>query len=158
MIDEILGGKSLGAGKKAKPKAKKRGAKKAKAAKKQKTLKKAAVKKVKKVAGKRGRKRAPRKISAKAAPSILVVGSEGKIEPVWIRYSQMTPAKRGRVPGVPTSVRVGNLVRWTTEGGKERMGVVREFCGDSAVVGLGGKNEMIRIARLTIVATKVKEM
>ena len=38
------------------------------------------------------------------------------------------------------------------------LGVVQEFLGDSAVVGMGGKNEIIRIARLTRLASKVKEL
>jgi hypothetical protein len=53
---------------------------------------------------------------------------------------------------------VGNLVGWKTESGKDRLGVVQEFLGDSAVVGMGGKNEIIRIARLTRLASKVKEL
>lgn len=130
---------------------------------------KATAKPVKKSAKKRGRKRALKarkqivKITAKglgseSAPTILLVGQGGKIEPVWLKYEQMTPAKRGRRPSIPTDIRVGNLVGWKTESGKDRLGVVQEFLGDSAVVGMGGKNEIIRIARLTRLASKVKEL
>lgn len=130
---------------------------------------KAAAKPVKKSGRKKGRKRALKgrkqivKIRAKglrleSAPTILVVGQGGKVEPTWFKYAQMTPAKRSTRPSIPTDIRVGNLVGWKTEGGKDRLGVVQEFLGDSAVVGMGGKNEIIRIARLVKLSEKVKGM
>jgi len=134
-----------------------------------KAARKAAAKSVKKSAKKKGRKRALKvrkrmvKIPAKglgtrSAPTILLVGEGGKVEPVWFSYSQMAPTKRSRRPSIPTDIRVGNLVGWKTEGGRDRLGVVREFLGDSAVVGMGGKNEIIRIARLVKLSEKVKKM
>ena len=53
---------------------------------------------------------------------------------------------------------MGNLVGWKTDGGKDRIGVVQEFLSDSAVVGMGGKTELIRIARLTKLSEKVKDL
>jgi uncharacterized protein YijF (DUF1287 family) len=143
---------------------KKKGQKKAR-----KAARKAAAKPVKKSGKKKGRKSALKgrkqivKIRAKglrseSAPTILLVGQGGKVEPTWFKYAQMTPAKRSRRPSIPTDIRVGNLVGWKTDGGKDRLGVVQEFLGDSAVVGMGGKNEIIRIARLTRLASKVKEL
>jgi len=171
MIDEILG--VAAPEKKGKAKAKRKSSKKVELVNKKKVepvkkkrakrigrkVSRAAVKGEKKIV-KRRRRRASKKtlnkISRASMPSILVVGPEGKIEPVWIKFSQMTPAKPSRKPSIPTNIRVGNLVQWTTDSGKERMGVVQEFYGDSAVVGLGGKNELIRIGRLKIIAAKVK--
>ena len=130
---------------------------------------KATAKPVKKSAKKRGRKRALKarkqivKIHAKgrgseSAPTILLVGQGGKIEPVWLKYAQIAPAKRSTRPSIPTDIRVGNLVGWRTESGKERLGVVQEFLRDSAVVGMGGRNEIIRIVRLAKLSKRVKEM
>ncbi|MDD5556954.1 MAG: hypothetical protein PHN82_06870 [bacterium] len=91
------------------------------------------------------------------APTILVVGAKQQ-EPVWVRYSQMTPARPSRKPGVPTDIRTGNLVGWRTESGKERVGVVRSFVGDAAAVDVAGRTEIIRISRLGKLADKIKEM
>ncbi|MCX6355525.1 MAG: hypothetical protein NTZ78_11585 [Candidatus Aureabacteria bacterium] len=163
MIDKILG--VAAPEKKGKTKARKKSSKKVEPVTKKrakrirKKASKVAVKIEKKIVKRRGRrasKKALKKISRASTPSILIVGPDGKIEPVWIKYSQMTPAKPSRKPSIPTNIRVGNLVQWTTDGGKERMGIVQEFYGDSAVVGMGGKNELIRIGRLKIIAAKVK--
>ena len=134
-----------------------------------KAARKAAAKPVKKSGKKKGRKSALKgrkqivKIRAKgrrseSVPTILLVGQGGKVEPTWFKYAQMTPAKRSKRPSIPTDIRVGNLVGWKTDGGKDRLGIVQEFLGDSAVVGMGGKNEIIRIARLIKLSEKVKEM
>lgn len=177
MIEEIISGKSEEtpeAGKKASKKAKKGGRKAAKKAKKvavaaakpAKKEKKASVKAGKKAArksrkgGKKGRKAEkvmviPRGVEG--APSILVVGGGEQAEPVWVKYSQMTPAKPSRRASVPTDIKVGNLVGWRTDSGKDRIGVVQEFRGDSAAIGMGGRIEIIRICRLTKLADKVKE-
>ena len=156
-----------GAAKSAKKRAPRKAARKARGVKKpRKIAKKAApplkaAKKRGRKAGRRGRKPAVR-ITAKgmgsgSAPTIFLLGKEGKVEPVWFRYAQMAPAKHSSRPSVPTDIRVGNLVGWKTESGKDRIGIVQEFILDSAVVGMGGRSETIRIARLTKLAEKVKE-
>lgn len=180
MIEEIISGKSeetpeaekkaskkaKKGGRKAAKKAKKAAVAAAKPAKKGKKAKKASVKAEKKAAkksrkgGKKGRKAGkvmviPR--GAEGAPSILVVGGGEQAEPVWVKYSQMTPAKPSRRPSVPTDIKIGNLVGWRTDSGKDRIGVVQEFRGDSAAIGMGGRIEIIRICRLTKLADKVKE-
>jgi hypothetical protein len=174
MIEEIISMKSEEtpeAGKKAAKKAKKRGRKAKKqvvaVAKPVKKAGKSARKAEKKIAkkakktGRRGRKAAKvvvRKLGAEGAPSILVVGGSEQAEPVWVRYSQMNPAKPSRRPSVPTEIKVGNLVGWRTDNGKDRIGVVQEFRADCAAVGMGGKIEVIRICRLTKLADKVKNV
>ena len=69
----------------------------------------------------------------------------------------MSPAESSTKPSIKTKVRIGHLVAWKTDAGKERIGIVREFRGDSASVGAGGRNELIRIVRLTIVEAKPKK-
>ncbi|MDP8247171.1 MAG: hypothetical protein P9M00_03475 [Candidatus Tritonobacter lacicola] len=141
----------------------KKAASKKKAAGRKKTVKEAAPKKkaagrkktVKKVAPK---KKAARKKAVKpaGAPTILIVGAGGQVEPVWYQYSQMPPSESSTKPGIKTKVRVGHLVSWKTDSGKERIGVVKEFRGDSANVSVGGRNELIRLVRLAIIASKKK--
>jgi uncharacterized protein YijF (DUF1287 family) len=117
-------------------------------------------KKAKKVSTKRGRRGVKRSKAVKVSrkvPTIMVVGSGAKAEPVWWQYAQKAPVKPSTRPSVPTDIRVGNLVGWKTDSGKDRIGIVREFIGDAARVGIGGKSEVIRIARLTKLAEKVKE-
>lgn len=173
MIDEIISSKSEetpAAGKKAPKKAKKRGRKAKKQAvaaiKPVKKTKKAAPKAEKKAAkkakkGRRGRKAAAkvvvRRFGAEGAPSIMVLGGAEQAEPIWVKYSQMSPAKPSRRPSVPTEIKVGNLVGWRTDSGKDRIGVVQEFRADCAAVGIGGRLEVIRICRLTKLADKVKK-
>ena len=134
-----------------------------------KSVGKAVAKGAKKPAKTKGKKRVLKigkqvvKIPANAlgpgsAPTILLLKEGGQVEPVWIQYSQMNAAKPRKRPGVPTDIRVGNLVGWKTDGGKDRIGVVQEFLSDSAVVGMGGKTELIRIARLTKLSEKVKDL
>ncbi|MEI6634180.1 MAG: hypothetical protein WCP22_10240 [Chlamydiota bacterium] len=154
--------KALKKGKRAGKKAAKKQARKVAAVAAVKPVKKAAPKPAKKAkrGRKRGRKAAKiviRKMGAEGAPSILVVGGAEQAEPVWVRYSQMTPAKPSRRPSVPTEIRVGNLVGWRTDSGKDRIGVVQEFRADCAAIGMGGRIEIIRICRLTKLADKVKE-
>ena len=174
MIEEIISTKSgetpvekkaLKKGKKAGKKAAKKQARKVAIVTAVKPAKKAAKKAAPKAAkkAKRGRKRGRkaakvviRKMGAEGAPSILVVGGAEQAEPVWVRYSQMTPAKPSRRPSVPTEIKVGNLVGWRTDSGKDRIGVVQEFRADCAAVGMGGRIEIIRICRLTKLADKVK--
>jgi hypothetical protein len=106
--------------------------------------------------GKQAVKIPPKGLGPGSAPTILLLKEGGRVEPVWIRYAQKAAAKPSKRPGVPTNIRVGNLVGWKTDGGKDRIGVVREFLSDSAVVGMGGKTELIRIARLTKISERVK--
>lgn len=176
MIEEIISTKSMETpeeGAKASRKAKKGGKKAAKKSKKaalaaEKPVK---VKKAKKAAskasrkakkgGKKGRKAAAKvvvgKLGAEGAPSILLVGAGEQAEPVWVKYAQMTPAKPSKRPTIPTDVKIGNLVGWRTDGGKDRIGIVQEFRADSAVLNVGGRVEVIRICRLIKLADKVKE-
>ncbi len=118
--------------------------------------------KKRKKAGRRGRKAARkvvlRKLGAEGAPSIIMVGGAEQAEPIWVRYSQMTPAKPSRRPSVPTDIKVGNLVGWRTDSGKDRVGIVQEFRADCAAVGVGGRLEVIRICRLVKLADKVKKV
>jgi hypothetical protein len=135
------------AGRKKSP-AKKKAAEKKAPAKKKAPKKKRAKKKV--AAGKKAAK-------PEGAPTILIVGPGGQVEPVWYKYSQMEPAEPSTKPSIKTKVRIGHLVAWKTEAGKERIGIVREFRGDSATVGVGGRNELIRLVRLVIVESKPKK-
>ena len=133
-----------------------------------KKVKKAAPKKKAAVRKKKVKKAAPKKKAAKkktakkkavkpgAAPTILIVGAGGQVEPVWYQYAQMPPSESSTKPGIKTKVRVGHLVSWKTDSGKERIGVVKEFRGDSANVSVGGRNELIRLVRLAIIASKKK--
>lgn len=146
------------------PVAGKRRAKKSKAGKKKavRAAKKAAKKSVAKKRSKaktpaKGRKKAKRIIAPESPPTILVVGAGSKAEPVWLKYAAMSPQKPSKRPSIPTDIRVGNLVGWRTDSGKDRIGVVQEFVGDAARVGMGGKTELIRVARLTKLAEKVKQ-
>ena len=171
MIDELISSQAEETPKKAKKTAKKaaRSGRKVKkqaaaaAAKPGKKAGKAAPKAAKKQkkAGRRGRKAAKkvvlRRFGEEGAPSILVVGDAAQAEPIWLKYSQMTPAKPSRRPSVPTDIKIGNLVVWRTDGGKERVGIVQEFRADSAAVGVGGRLEVIRICRLIKLADKVKK-
>ena len=168
MLEETIstkGEETPEAGKKAPRKSKKGGRKAAKkrakevAAPKPVKRSKKAAKKGKK-GGRKSRKAAkvmviPR--GAEGAPSILVVGGAAQAEPIWLKYSQMTPVKPSRRASVPTNIKVGNLVGWRTDSGKERIGVVQDFRGDCAAIGMGGKIEIIRICRLSKLADKVKE-
>lgn len=119
--------------------------------------KKAAAKKAparKKAAKKKGEEMVVVRTTPPGAPTILVVGAEGKVEPIWLKYAQMPPTKPSDRPGIRTKIRVGNVVSWRTDAGKERIGVVEYFRGDSAGVRVGAAVELIRIARLKIVSVK----
>jgi len=154
--------------KKAAPEVEEKAAPKKKAAGRKKKVKKAAPEKkaagrkktVKKAAPKRkvSKKKTAKKKAVKpaGAPTILIVGAGGQVEPVWYQYSQLPPSEPSTKPGIKTKVRVGHLVSWKTDSGKERIGVVKEFRGDSANVSVGGRNELIRLVRLAIIASKKK--
>lgn len=96
-------------------------------------------------------------LPSESAPSVLFHREGGKVEPVWSQYSQMTPAKLSKRPGIPTDIRLRNLVGWKTEFGKDRIGVVQAFMADIAVVLIGGEMEYIRISRLTKLAEKARK-
>ena len=156
-LEEATEEKAIAKKKSPRKKKVKKAAPKKKAAGRKKTVKKAAPKKKtakKKVAKKKtARKKA---VKPAGAPTILIVGAGGQVEPVWYQYSQMPPSEPSTKPGIKTKVRVGHLVSWKTDSGKERIGVVKEFRGDSANVSVGGRNELIRLVRLAIIASKKK--
>ncbi|MEJ2744101.1 MAG: hypothetical protein P8123_00180, partial [bacterium] len=106
--------------------------------------------------GKRAVKGPSKGLRQGPAPTILLLEEHGRVEPVWIKYAQMTSAKPSKRPSVPTNIRIGSLVGWKTDGGKDRIGVVQEFIADSAVIGIRGKTELIRIIRLTKLSGKAK--
>jgi hypothetical protein len=105
---------------------------------------------------KRAAKISSRGLRPGSAPTILLLKEGGKIEPVWVKYARMAASRPSKRPGIPTNIRVGDLVSWKTDGGKDRIGIVQKFFSDSAVVGMGGKTELIRIARLTRLSDKAK--
>jgi len=117
---------------------------------------------------KTGRK--PRRIRRKALPRILAKGlprnsaartfllrGGGKVEPILPKYSRLEPAKLSKRPGIRTAIRLHNLVGWKTDCGKDRIGIVKAFMADIAVVSIGWKTEHIRISRLTKLAGKAKK-
>ena len=138
-------------GKKGRGKAKGKGRKAAR-----KGAKKAAAPEAPKKGRKRGR-RAKGKAGKKAQPTAAVKlpsPEGGDSQPIWYQYAARPQEPVTKRPSIPTEVKIGNVVAWLTDSGRDRCGVVRGFQADAALIDVGDRIESIRLSRLQVVAEK----
>ena len=118
--------------------------------------KKAAAPEAPKKGRKRGR-RAKGKAGKKAQPTAAVKlpsPEGGDSQPIWYQYAARPQEPVTKRPSIPTEVKIGNVVAWLTDSGRDRCGVVRGLQADAALIDVGDRIESIRLSRLQVVAEK----